>query len=66
MFYFQTRNKVVEDFALKEYTGSKTVPEGKLFVMEDNRMYSLDSRSPNIGTISVDKIVGKAKLAYCL
>jgi len=59
LFYFRTRNKVLEDFTLEEYTGSKTVPEGQLFVMEDNRMYSLDSRSPKIGTISVDKIVEK-------
>ncbi|MBD8848484.1 signal peptidase I [Priestia megaterium] len=55
---------LTEDFKLEEYTGSKTVPEGQLFVMGDNRMYSLDSRSPKVGTISVDKIVGKAKLAY--
>ncbi|MED5244042.1 signal peptidase I [Priestia sp. LL-8] len=55
---------LTEDFKLEEYTGSKTVPEGQLFVMGDNRMYSLDSRFPKVGTISVDKIVGKAKLAY--
>ncbi|WP_243495739.1 signal peptidase I [Priestia aryabhattai] len=55
---------LTEDFKLEEFTGSKTVPEGQLFVMGDNRKYSLDSRSPKVGTISVDKIVGKAKLAY--
>ncbi|MEC1071351.1 signal peptidase I [Priestia megaterium] len=55
---------LTEDFKLEDYTGSKTVPEGQLFVMGDNRMYSLDSRFPKVGTISVDKIVGKAKLAY--
>ncbi|MEN3156547.1 signal peptidase I [Priestia aryabhattai] len=55
---------LTEDFKLEDYTGSETVPEGQLFVMGDNRMYSLDSRFPRVGTISVDKIVGKAKLAY--
>ncbi|WP_456364912.1 signal peptidase I (plasmid) [Priestia aryabhattai] len=55
---------LTEDFKLEDYTGSKTVPEGQLFVMGDNRLYSLDSRFPKVGTISVDKIVGKAKLAY--
>jgi signal peptidase I len=55
---------LTEDFKLEDYTARKTVPKGQLFVMGDNRMYSLDSRSPKVGTISVDKIVGKAKLAY--
>ncbi len=39
-----------------------TVPEGQLFLMGDNRQNSLDSRE--IGTISVDEIVGKANLVY--
>ncbi|MGU3397620.1 signal peptidase I [Priestia sp. D51] len=53
-----------EDFRLEDYTGSKTVPESKLFVLGDNRMYSIDSRSPKIGTVSINNIVGKAKLTY--
>ncbi|MEW4229673.1 signal peptidase I [Priestia megaterium] len=55
---------LTENFKIEEYTGRKTVPQGQLFVMGDNRMYSLDSRSPRVGTTSVDRIVGKAKLAY--
>lgn len=55
---------LTEDFKLEERIGSKTVPKGQLFVMGDNRRYSQDSRSPRLGTISVDKIVGKAKLVY--
>ena len=36
------------------------VPEGCLFVMGDNRMESLDSRSPSIGFIDQREILGKA------
>lgn len=49
-------------FTLEEQTGSMTVPENQVFVMGDNRQNSLDSRE--IGTISVEQIVGKANLVY--
>ena len=35
------------------------MPEGRLFVMGDNRGVSLDSRSEAVGTIDMDAIVGK-------
>ena len=36
-----------------------TVPEGKLFVLGDNRNDSLDSRSTDIGFINENKVLGK-------
>ena len=39
-----------------------TVPQGKLFLMGDNRCQSKDSRSPEIGCIDARDILGKAIL----
>lgn len=44
---------VTDDF------GPELVPDGELFVMGDNRRYSVDSRS-DLGTIDVDRVVGRA------
>ena len=49
--------------ALGSYTADyeipSTIPEGKVFVMGDNRMYSLDSRNSKIGLIDAENITGK-------
>jgi signal peptidase I len=36
------------------------VPEGRLFLLGDNRQYSLDSRSSSVGFVSEDGLLGKA------
>lgn len=53
---------LTEPFTLEEKIGKKKVPEGQLFVMGDNRRYSKDSR--HIGTIPMEKVLGKTKILY--
>lgn len=66
--YLDEYKKQVEDgpltepFTLEEKIGRKTVPEGELFVMGDNRRFSKDSR--HIGTIPMSKVIGKTSIIY--
>ncbi len=48
------------NFTLEDLTGEKTVPEGKVFVLGDNRRVSKDSRE--FGFIDEDAIIGDVKM----
>ncbi|WP_078409846.1 signal peptidase I [Priestia abyssalis] len=51
--------RLTEDFTLIELTNEKTVPEGYLFVLGDNRLISKDSRY--FGLIPIESVVGKVE-----
>ena len=53
---------LTEDFTLEDKIQSKTVPEGHVFVLGDNRRKSKDSR--HIGVVSIDEIIGNTKIVF--
>ena len=53
---------LTEDFSLEDKNLGKTVPEGYVFVLGDNRRKSKDSR--HIGVVAIDEIIGNTKIVF--
>lgn len=58
------KGTLTEDFTLEENLGEVTVPDGYFFVLGDNRRNSKDSRDPSVGFISMNKVLGTAKVVF--
>ncbi|MBQ7059827.1 MAG: signal peptidase I [Firmicutes bacterium] len=51
-----------KSFGINDLTYPYQIPDKAIFVMGDHRMTSIDSRSRDVGCISIDSIVGKIVL----
>ena len=55
---------LTEDFKMEDVTGEMVVPEGKLFVLGDNRHNSTDSRFSSLGFVDQDDVMGTTKIIF--
>lgn len=53
---------LTEDFTIEEIINEKTIPEGTVFVMGDNRRESKDSRI--IGVVPEDEVIGSTNFVF--
>ena len=53
-----------QQYRISEYVYEYTVPEGTVFAVGDNRNGSNDSRSPDVGFVNLDDILGHAVFRF--
>ena len=65
-YVYRNGEQLEEPYTNDGYTNGgideTVVPEGKLFLLGDNRVVSIDSRDPSVGFVDEDLLVGKAVL----
>ena len=65
-YVYRNGKQLMETYTKDGYTNGgideTVVPEGKLFLLGDNRVVSIDSRDPSVGFVDEDLLVGKAVL----
>jgi signal peptidase I len=61
--YTHAVHDVIPDAELDEF-GPFVVPAGHIFFMGDNRDRSADSRTPELGPVPIEYLVGRAEIVY--
>lgn len=65
-YVYRNGKQLMEPYTKDGYTNGgideTVVPDGKLFLLGDNRVVSIDSRDPSVGFVDEDLVIGKAVL----